>query len=141
MGSRGDDIAKTFGVETINLGYLSNDRLKCLAYSAADLFIFPTHADNLPLVLQESMACGTPMVSFDIGGVGDLVRHGVTGHLAKAEDIQNFVQGIVELLEDDNLREKMGNNCRQTALAEYCLQLQVKKYIDLYSKILADLGN
>jgi len=50
-----------------------------------DLFIFPTRADNLPLVLQESMACGTPMVSFKVGGVPDLVRPGITGYLATPE--------------------------------------------------------
>jgi len=63
----------------LNLGY-SSDHLKSIAYCAANLFIFPTRADNLPLVLQESMACGTPMVSFKVGGVPDLVRPGITGY-------------------------------------------------------------
>jgi glycosyltransferase involved in cell wall biosynthesis len=47
-------------MEVFNLGYIGGDRMKAIAYSAADLFLFPTRADNLPLVLQESMACGTP---------------------------------------------------------------------------------
>ena len=60
----GEANLKAVGLQNLNLGYVSSDRLKSIAYSAADLFIFPTRADNLPLVLQESMACGTPMVSF-----------------------------------------------------------------------------
>jgi len=54
---------------------------------------FPTRADNLPLVLQESMACGTPMVSFKVGGVPDLVRPGITGYLATPEDVKDFCNG------------------------------------------------
>lgn len=52
--------------------------MKAIAYSAADLFLLPTRADNLPLILQESMACGTPMLSFKVGGVPDLARPGLT---------------------------------------------------------------
>ncbi|MBE9012965.1 glycosyltransferase, partial [Pseudanabaenaceae cyanobacterium LEGE 13415] len=61
------------GIETIALGYIQDEALKAIVYSAADLFVFPTRADNLPLVLQESLACGTPMIACDVGGVSDLV--------------------------------------------------------------------
>lgn len=109
-----------------------------IAYSAADLFVFPTRADNLSLVLQESMACGTPLVSFNLGGVPDLVRLGVTGYLAEAENATDFCTGIIQLLvlEDEKLRQKMIHNCREIALQEYLLQLQAKRYIELYRKVL-----
>lgn len=113
------------------------DRLKSVAFSAADLFIFPTRADNLPLVLQESIACGTPMVSFNIGGVPDLVRPNITGYLANPEDAEDFAQGIMQLLEDDQLRENMAKNCREIALKEYPLELQAQRYMALYQEILA----
>jgi glycosyltransferase involved in cell wall biosynthesis len=136
FGSGGETIASQIDTPTINLGYVSSDRLKSLAFSAADLFIFPTRADNLPLVLQESMASGTPMVSFDIGGVSDLVRHNITGYLAKPEDTQDFSNGIVNLLEDDQLRQTMSQNCRKIALEEYNLERQAKRYIELYQEVL-----
>ncbi|MDX1976968.1 MAG: glycosyltransferase family 4 protein [Pseudanabaenaceae cyanobacterium bins.68] len=123
-------------IPTVNLGYISSDRLKSLVYSAADLFIFPTRADNLPLVLQESMACGTPMVSFNVGGVPDLVRHMITGYLAKSEDIEDFGNGIVTLLEDQNLRDQMSERCRDIAVKEYNLTMQTRQYVELYQKIL-----
>jgi glycosyltransferase involved in cell wall biosynthesis len=110
--------------------------VKAIAYSAADLCVFPTRADNLPLVLQESMAYGTPMVSFNVGGVPDLVRPNVTGYLAKPEDAKDFSQGILQLLEDDTLREKMSANCRAIALQEYPIELQAKRYIELYQQVL-----
>jgi glycosyltransferase involved in cell wall biosynthesis len=141
LGNGGEAIADAVKMTTLNLGYVSSDRLKSIAYSAADLFIFPTRADNLPLVLQESMACGTPMVSFKIGGVPDLVRPGVTGYLATPDDADDFCKGIVELLEDENLRDRMSQNCRAIVLAEYTLELQAQRYIDLYRQILEKQGD
>lgn len=136
FGSGGDTISEKLGIATIALGFVTSDRIKSIAYSAADLFIFPTRADNLPLVLQESMACGTPMVSFKIGGVPDLVRPEITGYLATPKDADDFRDGIVKLLEDENLRNYMKQNCRAIALKEYPLELQIKRYIDLYKQIL-----
>jgi glycosyltransferase involved in cell wall biosynthesis len=136
FGNGSEAITTELGIPTFNLGYISSDRLKSIAYSAADLFIFPTRADNLPLVLQESMACGTPMVSFDIGGVLDLVRPMVTGYLANPEDAKDFCNGILTLLKDDQLRQNMSVNCRAIALAEYSLKLQSERYIKLYKEIL-----
>lgn len=63
MGRGGESITKSLDMEIINLGYLNSDLQKSLAYSSADIFVFPTRADNLPLVLQESMACGTPLLT------------------------------------------------------------------------------
>ncbi|QSV72541.1 MAG: glycosyltransferase [Aphanizomenon flos-aquae KM1D3_PB] len=136
FGNCGEEFAKQVGMKVFSLGYLKSDRLKSIAYSAADLFIFPTRADNLPLVLQESMACGTPMVSFKIGGVPDLVRPGITGYLAQPEDTQDFCDGIVKLLEDEPLRKKMSGNCRDIALKEYNLDLQAQRYMELYKQVL-----
>jgi glycosyltransferase involved in cell wall biosynthesis len=136
LGNGGEAILEAVGMPNLNLGYVSSDRLKAIAYSAADLFIFPTRADNLPLVLQESMACGTPMVSFKVGGVLDLVRPGVTGYLAQPEDPQDFYHGIMQLIEDKNLRASMRQTCRAIALEEYPVELQGQRYIELYRQAL-----
>lgn len=136
MGDSSGALSNALGMQTLNLGYVSSDRLKSIAYSAADLFIFPTRADNSPLVLQESMACGTPMVSFKVGGVSDLVRPEVTGYLAKPEDAEDFANGIVQLLEDSNMRERLSKQCRAIALQEYPLELQARRYIELYRQTL-----
>ena len=82
------------------------------------------------------MACGTPMVSVDIGGVPDLVRPGITGYLASAENFQEFAKGIIQLLEDNVLKEKMSQNCRQIAVEEYALEIQAQRYIDVYKQCL-----
>jgi glycosyltransferase involved in cell wall biosynthesis len=136
LGGSGEALEKAIGIPTLSFGYVTSDHLKAIIFSAADLFIFPTRADNLPLVLQESMACGTPMVSLKIGGVPDLVRPGTTGYLATPEDPEDFRNGIVQLLEDNHLRETMGKNCRSIVLAEYTLEQQSDRYIQLYRDLL-----
>ncbi|NJO11178.1 MAG: glycosyltransferase [Leptolyngbyaceae cyanobacterium SL_1_1] len=136
LGEGGELLELSVDIPTVSLGYAGGDRLKAVAYSAADLFVFPTRADNLPLVLQESMACGTPMVSFDVGGVPELVRPGQTGLLAKPEDANDLAQKIIELLEDDTLRYNMGQKCREIAVAEYSLELQSERYIALYHQVI-----
>jgi glycosyltransferase involved in cell wall biosynthesis len=136
FGEDDEAIARTFEMPTLNLGYITSDRLKSLAYSAADLLIFPTRADNLPLVVQESLACGTPVVSFNLGGVPDLVRPGLTGYLAQPEDAQDLCKGIVQLLEDKSLCDRMRYQCREIALKEYSLELQAQRYIKLYHQVL-----
>ncbi|GAP97600.1 glycosyltransferase family 4 protein [Leptolyngbya sp. NIES-2104] len=136
IGTGSETLSEVVGMPTVNLGHVSNDRLKAIAYSAADLFLLPTRADNLPLVLQESLACGTPMVSFKVGGVPDVVRHRVTGYLASPNDAEDLGQGIVELLEDPDLRHQMQQNARAIAIEEYRLDQQADRYLELYCALL-----
>lgn len=136
LGTSTSKLESAVDMPATHLGYVSSDRLKSVAYSAADVFVLPTRADNLPLVLQESMACGTPMVSFKVGGVPDLVRPGITGYLAAPENPQDLCDGIVQLLKDDVLRDSMSKNCRAIAVREYSLELQAERYIKLYQTVL-----
>jgi glycosyltransferase involved in cell wall biosynthesis len=136
IGNHREPIEEMLGIKTICLGFVDSDRLRCMAYSAADLLLCPTRADNLPLILQESMSCGTPMVSFKVGGVSDLVRPGETGYLAEPENVEDFRKGLIELLEYETLRGKMAKACRDITLNEYSLELQAQRYIDLYNEAL-----
>jgi glycosyltransferase involved in cell wall biosynthesis len=135
LGKGGDKFAKGVDIPVCNLGYADSDLLKSIFYSAADLFVSPTRAESFGLVLLESMACGTPLVSFGVGGVPDLVRPGITGYLAEPESASDLAQGILQLVEDDRLRESMSGSCRQVALAEYPLELQVQRCIALYQQL------
>jgi len=140
VGLGGEKIASKIGVKTIDLGFIGNDFHRAICYNAADLFIHPTRVDTLPLVLQESMSCGTPMVAFNVGGVPDLVRPNLTGYLAESENSKDLCKGIFQLIIDDDLRNTMKSLCRKTALNEYSLDLQVKKHISLYQKLMQNNG-
>ena len=136
LGYGGEAFAEELDIPVLNLGYVGSDYLKAIAYSAADLFLFPTRADNLPVVLLESMACGTPMVSCNVGGVPDLVRPGVTGYLASSLNVDEFCEGIIQLLEDTELRGILGKQCREIAETEYPLELQAQRYKAVYQALL-----
>lgn len=136
FGNKAEALAATVGIPVYDLGYLNEERPKVVAYSAADLFLFPTRADVFGLVSLESQACGTPVVSFQVGGVPDHVRPDITGYLAQPEDATDFSNGIVKLLEDDALRDRMGQQCRAIVETEYSLPLYAQRHIELYEQLL-----
>ncbi len=132
-----DNLPRQLDIETMNFGFVSSESKKATIYAAADIFIFPTRADNSPLVLYESLACGTPVVSFDVGGVSDLVRPGITGLLALSQNIEQLHNCIVELLEDEVKRSKMSLKCREVA-QEYSMELYTKRHRDLYQEVIKE---
>lgn len=136
MGEGGDVLASATDLDVRPMGYVGGARLKSMLYTAADLFVLPTFGEGLPNVLLESMACGTPMVSFDVGGVPDLVRPGVTGYLAAPADVDDLRHGILMLLEDTASRVAMGQCCRDIAVKEYDTAYEVQRYIEIYQRVL-----
>jgi len=120
----------------LHLGFVADDRLLSLMYSAADLFVISSLQDNLPNTVLEALACGIPVVGFDVGGISDMVRPGITGLLALPFDVDSLRSAIVELLEDGARRREMATNCRRIAVEEYSLELQAKRYSELYKSLL-----
>ncbi len=120
----------------LHLGYSNSDRLLALAYSAADVFVIPSLQDNLPNTVLESMACGTPVVGYDIGGVPDMVRPRVTGLLAEVNNVVSLRVAIEELLQNQEKRIQMSANCRKIAVREYSLSVQARSYAQLYRSVI-----
>ena len=81
---------------------------------------------------------GLPWFPFRVGGIPELVRPGITGYLAEPGDANDLSNGIIQLLEDEALRHDMSQRCRAIALKEYPLELQVQRYLELYSQVLAN---
>jgi glycosyltransferase involved in cell wall biosynthesis len=119
------------------LGALDDDKALAASYAAADVFVLPTLAENLPNAIVESMACGTPCVSSDVGGVPDAVRHLETGYLAQPGDAAGLAQGIRTVLEDAELRNRLAQRCREVAEAEYSSVVEAARFAELYDEVLA----
>lgn len=120
----------------VHVPLLGDDRLLSWIYNAADVFVLPSLADNLPNTMLEAMACGTPVVAFETGGIPDAVRPGVTGLLAKTGDSAELRAAMLELLGNDTKRAEMSANCRRIAVAEYDLSVQARRYVELYTEML-----
>ena len=116
------------------------DKLAAL-YSASDLFVLPSLEDNLPNTMLESMACGTPVVSFEVGGMPDLIQNGVTGGMAPCFDTNKLGQLILDFAFDDEKRKQMGLNCRQIIEKNFKLQDQAANYLDLFNELYAKNNN
>lgn len=117
------------------LSSLYDDWSLVLAYSAADVFVLPSMQDNLPYTLLESMSCGTPCVGFNTGGISDIIEHKINGYLAKAFDPIDFSNGIQFILENQDIKNEMAKKCRQKAIEEYDVNVQVKRYLKLFDTL------
>jgi len=107
-----------------------------LCYNAADIFILPSIEDNLPNTVIESLACGTPAVGFNIGGVPDIITHEKNGYLAEDKKAEDIARGIGWILEDKNRLIRLGKNAREKALNNYTYDIIGKKYLKLYESLL-----
>jgi len=119
-----------------NLGFISELNKIAMAYSAADIFVIPSLEDNLPNTVLESLACGTPVVGFDVGGIPDMVRDKENGFLAELKNSDDLANKIKLILENDTLRKQISESARKIIEKEYSLELQAKRYTDLYKSIL-----
>jgi len=132
VGAQGSIGEQLRGFEQIHLGNLADETTLNRAYNAADVYVSPTLADNLPLVVMESLAAGTPVAAFDVGGVPEMIHHMKTGYLARYQDAADLARGMRTLLDDDEQRTRMGQQCRAFAQENYDLDLQARRYVELY---------
>ncbi len=123
-----------FPVKTKSFGFIDKEEKLASLYSACDLFISPSTADNYPNTLLEAVCCGTPCVCFDIGGMGDIVVTGQTGYLARPMDTADLCRGIEYVLQSD-LKSVLSDPARNRLLYENSYQNIGSEYIKLCSKL------
>lgn len=116
------------------LGHLYDDLRLAVLYSVADVMAVPSRQDNFPNTAIEAQACGTPVVSFDIGGLPDIIEHQKTGYLAKAFDTRDLANGITWVLEQSDSK-KLGNNARERAVEKFSEKKISEDYVSIYKKI------
>ena len=127
-------------LELRHAGSIGSERLMAACYSAADVFLYPTRADNLPNVLIEAAACGVPCVTFDVGGCGEIVRNGETGWMVPAGDSQGLAGKTLVLLENNSLRERMARAARKNAEKRFSLQRMCAEYHDFFVRVIESRG-
>lgn len=118
------------------LGKIDGAAALSAVYSAADAFVLPTRADNLPNVALEAMACKLPVISFDVGGMPDCIVEGETGFLAPPEDTTSLAQFIERVLTDDGLRHAMSKKCRALMLNEFSEDISARRYEALCKRLI-----
>ncbi len=135
FGSSKPKKSLNLGFKINYLGNINSEKTLSLIYSSADLFIIPSTEDNLPNTVIESLACGTPCIGFNIGGIPDMIDHKNNGYLAKPYDTDGLAEGIDWILNKSNYNE-LCKNARKKAEQKFDDNIIAQKYIELYNDIL-----
>jgi N-acetyl-alpha-D-glucosaminyl L-malate synthase BshA len=104
--------------------------------SIADLFLLPSAQESFGLAALEAMACETPVVASNVGGLSEVMDHGVTGFLHPPDDIQAMADSGVRLLTDDELHARIATESRRAVRKRFCRDLVVPQYEAFYVKTL-----
>jgi len=121
----------------VHLGYVTDERFQAIIYSAADVFVIPSLQEAFGQTALEAMACGTPVVGSDAGGIPEIVREGATGLLSPAGDARALAAAVEKMLGDGGLRAAAGKECRRVAVEEYALEIQARRYAKLYEDMVS----
>ena len=113
-------LARTLGVEAHVqfAGALSGDRLAA-DYQACDVFILPSLGEGFGIVFLEAMACGKACIGAAAGAIPEVIQEGRTGLLVEPDDASAIAGALVRLLQDDRLRQAMGQAGRERYAAEF----------------------
>jgi len=130
-----------YKTKTHFLGYLKEESQLVSTYSACDLFVLPSLQDNLPNTVMEAMACGTPSVAFNVGGVSDLVEHSVTGVLVPPQNAVALAEGISSVLRSSDVEyEQLSINCLDRFANNFTQELQVKRLLNAYHHVVEKMN-
>lgn len=121
--------------KVVKAGPVWNRRFLSACYNAADMAAVPSLVENFPFTAIEAGACGRPVVAFDTGGLGEIVRHEKTGYLAKCADAGDFAAGISRYLFDPAVARKAGEKAREVAENEFSVRLMAERYVRLYEEL------
>jgi glycosyltransferase involved in cell wall biosynthesis len=124
-------------VPLISLGFVNDARRHALVYSAADLYVMPSLEEAFGQTGLEAMACGTPVVGFDTGGMPDFIRPNYTGLLAKVGDAGDLARRMQTPIDQPRLRRQLGENARAIVVDEFRGDQAARKYVELYESIAA----
>lgn len=99
--------------------------------------VLPSYREGLPMSLLEAAACGRPLIATDVPGCREVVRHGHNGFLVPVCDSKALADAIRLLVEDRDLRTKMGACSRQIAVSEFSLDRVLRETVDVYRSIVS----
>ena len=115
-------------------GFVDSEEKKACIYSLADYFIYPSLDDNLPNMVMESMACETPVVCFETGGIPDMVKHKLNGYVANYKNVEDLYKGIEWCISNNDMN--ILGRCARKTIVKMCNEKKiVDEHIRIYKSI------
>ena len=130
VGGKADSISSHLPFSIIPVSYVSDPQKMIALYNAVDLYVTPSLQDNLPNTIMEALACGTPCVGFDVGGIPEMIDHKKNGYVARYKDSADFAEGIKWVLTSDH--DTLSAKAREKVMNNYTEDIVAKKYIEVY---------
>lgn len=122
------------GQTVVFLGKRDQDKLPYF-YSAAEVLVMPSHYESFGMVALEAMACGTPVIASEVGGLAYLVRDGETGFTIPAEEPDTLCEKLTWLLNDQELHTRMSSQAAKYA-QDYAWDKIADQIVNEYKKLL-----
>lgn len=122
------------GFNCINMGYIHDNEILSNYYSLADAFIIPSREDNLPNIMLESLCCGTPVISFNLGGMSEIVQDNLNGLKATALNSDSLKETIERFI--DSKETFNSEKIRDHALSLFSQDIIAEKYQSIYKELL-----
>ncbi|MGI9214100.1 MAG: glycosyltransferase [Gammaproteobacteria bacterium] len=103
-----------------------------VAYQDAHIVVLPSYREGLPKSLLEALACAKAIVTTDVPGCREVVKHGINGYLVPKQDSSKLAEVLLSLMQDPELIINMGNAGREIATKEFSNEIILPKILDLY---------
>jgi glycosyltransferase involved in cell wall biosynthesis len=134
FGKRSEELEELLPLKVYPLDYVSNEHQMVDIYNAVDLYVTPSLEENLPNTIMEAMACGTPCVGFNVGGIPEMIDHLHNGYVAEYKSAEDLANGIHWVLTDTEYKE-LSEEATRKAVSSYSENHIAKRYINVYNKI------
>ena len=132
FGKSNEEFLKQLPLKVNNLGLISGEKNIANVYAVADVLVLPSLEDNLPNTVMESLACGTPVVAFNTGGIPEMVEHKRNGYLAEYRSAGGLMKGLVYVLTSDF--GLMSENAVEKVNMTFLQKIVAKQYFNVYIK-------
>jgi glycosyltransferase involved in cell wall biosynthesis len=120
------------------MGKIHDDESLRAIYNASDVILIPSRQDNLPNIAVEAHACGIPVISFNVGGLPDIIEHRKTGYIAKAFEIEDLANGILWFLSHPD-KEHLNKDVREQAVLKFSQKKIAEEYLNIYKNLLQQI--
>lgn len=132
VGREAGQLAGSMAVPVFPVEYVADPAVMADYYRAADTLVMPTLMDNLPNTIAEAMACATPAIGFEVGGLPQMIDHGRNGLLVRYKDAGHLAESIGRFFTTAD-REAMAQAARRKALAAYSEEAVTARFMAIYS--------
>jgi len=134
IGHQSETVLAASGLTGRAVPFLHDRTALARAYACADLLLFPSRAENYPLTILEALACGTPVVAYNVGGVPEQIEHERTGWVARDGQPEELAAGVVRVARNPGAAREMGRRGRTFVVRTSSIATVMAQYRDEYRR-------